>query len=62
MLIQEVIENSPGANHLAGGIIRAVDCGLGGLAEGVFKEGTIRLFEQHKNPFSFRSNNWNFSR
>lgn len=43
IVVKEVIENSPGANHLVGGIVRAVDCGLGGLAEGVFKEGTIRL-------------------
>lgn len=48
MVVKEVIENSPGANHLVGGIVRAVDCGLGGLAEGVFKEGTIRLEELHK--------------
>lgn len=45
VIVKEVIENSPGANHLVGGIVRAVDCGLGGLAEGVFKEGTIRLEE-----------------
>lgn len=48
IIVKEVIENSPGANHLVGGIIRAVDCGLGGLAEGVFKEGSIRLEELQK--------------
>lgn len=48
VIVKEVIENSPGANHLVGGIVRAVDCGLGGLAEGVFKEGTIRLEELKK--------------
>ena len=48
MLLQEIIENSPGANRLVGEIVRAVDCGLGGLAEGVFKEGTIRLEEMQQ--------------
>lgn len=48
IVVKEVIENSPGANHLVGGIVRAVDCGLRGLAEGVFKEGTIRLEELQK--------------
>jgi len=48
MVVKEVIENSPGANHLVGGIVRAVDCGLGGLAEGVFAEGTIRLEEMQQ--------------
>ncbi|AEE54385.1 hypothetical protein [Haliscomenobacter hydrossis] len=44
-IIEQTIKSSPGADHLVGGIIRAVDCGLGGIAEGIFHEGTNRLID-----------------